>query len=232
MKKIVAPFLIAGALCAAAGAQAADTSPFYLSADAGRSQFKLDQGGLGSNVIAGERGLDFSRQDKKDGTYAIHAGYQITPNLALEAGYTDLGDASYTADIKPCPGDSLCFAVITPTTYGTLSASALDIAAVGKIQLAEKWYGYGKAGLSRVRVKNENSATSFVISGQPISASGNTISGTKTSIVPKLALGTGYQLTPAVGLQLEWNHYFKGKNDEGYARTSVNTVTAGVKVNF
>lgn len=229
MKKIFAPCIIAGALCAAAGAQAADTSRFYLSADAGRSQFKLDEGGLGARFQFAGRGVDFSHEDKKDSTYAIHAGYQITPNLALEAGYADLGEASYTAKAKPCP-QTQCFSDMYPATLGKLSASAWDIAAVGSIKLAEKWYGYGKAGLSGMRVKSENSTRSPLPILEPQTAAAS--AHTTNYLVPKLALGAGYQLTPAVSLQLEWSHYFKGQKETRYSRASINTATAGVKVNF
>lgn len=228
MKKSFVSLLITGALVAASGAQAATEQPFYLSVNAGRSDFKLEQASLGAPVAYSDRGIDFLEKDKKDNTYAIHAGYQITPNLALEAGYTDLGEATYRAVGKPCAAGQVCIATIFPPLSGKLSASAWDFSVVGKMALAEKWYGYSKLGVSTTRIKRET-AEGFI---RPAGGAAYDKSSTKSTTVPKAALGVGYQLTPATSMQLEWNHYFKRSGNDFNTSPSINTATLGVKVDF
>lgn len=228
MKKSFFSLLITGALVAASGAQAANELPFYLSVNAGSSDFKLEQASLGARVAYSERGIDLFEKDKKDNTYALHAGYQITANLALEVGYTDLGQATYGAVGKPCTQDQVCIAALFPPLRGKLSASAWDFSAVGKMALAEKWYGYGKLGVSTTRIKRET-AEGFI---RPVGGAAYDRSGTKSTTVPKLALGVGYQLTPATSMQLEWDHYFKRSSNDFNANPSINTATLGLKVDF
>ena len=70
--------------------------------------------------------------DEKDTATRIFGGYQFNRNFALEAGYTDLGQAS--ADF---PGMGSV----------SLGASGFEFMALGIAPLGERWSLYGKLGL-------------------------------------------------------------------------------------
>jgi opacity protein-like surface antigen len=212
---------LASLLCSVISAHAADQPGFYLSADAGRSQFRLQDEDLIALIPGQTSGINATIRstDKKDSTYALHAGYRLNATWALEAGYADLGQAAFTGlrAVNCKPGDA-CVTVIFPVTSASFSAKAWDAAVVGNYALAESWSVYGKAGASAVRIKSNISP--------PTSTS------SKTSIVPLLAAGLGYQLTPSTSVHLEWNRHFEGSGDNRNGKSNIDAYTLGISYRF
>lgn len=217
--------LLSTLLCGAVGAQAADVPLFYLSADAGRSDFRLHDDDLGALLplpLAGLRAVIQSK-DEKDRAYALHAGYRLNPNLALEAGYADLGDASFVGSrVVDCAPGNVCSLVVFPAYHGTVSARAWDASVVGNYPLADRWAAYGKLGVSVTRIKTtlQNALPA------------NTQTSSKRSTVPLVAAGLAYQLTPATSVHLEWNRHFDGSGDSRNAKADIDAYTLGVSYSF
>lgn len=211
--------------CGALGAHAADTPRFYLSADAGRSDFRLHDDDLGAVLPLPQPGLlsVIHSKDEKDSAYALHAGYRVNANLALEAGYADLGDASFVGSrVVNCAPGNACPTVIFPAYRGTLSARAWDASVVGNYALAEHWSAYGKLGVSITRMKTT------VQSALPADSR----TSSKRSTVPLVAAGLAYQLTPATSVHLEWNRHFDGSGDSRNAKADIDAYTLGVSYSF
>lgn len=220
MKKALVPAFAAAAMCLMSSAQAQTPSPLYLSLDAGRSDFRIDDADFKPLATLSQPWTP-ENTDKKAQAYAVHAGYRLFPNLALELGYTDLGTANFEGmhgERCVSVGGFPCLSVIENLT-GTLSASSWDIAAKGTVPLAEKWSAYGKVGVSRLRIKTQTNSLF-------------TNPANHTSTSPKLALGLAYQITPVTSVHLEWNRHFKGSGDAADGNIAVDATSLGVSFNF
>lgn len=106
-------------------ALADSTGKFYLAGDLGAARYS------GVTVFWGTF--------PDSGMKRITGGYHISPMLAVELGYSRFGDSTLIAG---------------PTT-GTLSASSLQIAAIGSYPLSSEFDLIGKIGLANNRHKFE-----------------------------------------------------------------------------
>jgi OOP family OmpA-OmpF porin len=102
-------------MAVASSAWPADRHKWYVGLDVGQSN--LD----GGNLLQ-----DFQNVDDRSNSYALRVGYRFIPWLALEGGYTDIGDFS---------GDLVyfCPAVVGVTCPATHQATALRGLAVNVI---------------------------------------------------------------------------------------------------
>lgn len=71
------------------------------------------------------------RCDDEDAAVKLLAGYRFNRNFALEAAYSELGEARFSG-----PGGTVDF-----------ESSAFEIVAVGIAPLGPQWWLYGKAGV-------------------------------------------------------------------------------------
>jgi OOP family OmpA-OmpF porin len=71
--------------------------------------------------------------DDKDTTWRILGGYQLNKHLAVELGYTDLGEVSASAG----------------TASATIEATVWEVVAVGSWPFTPNFSAYGKLGLYR-----------------------------------------------------------------------------------
>lgn len=115
--------------------------------------------------------------DEKDRTWKVSAGYRFHRNVALEAGYADLG--KFTAGI------------------GTVSlradVTAFEMLAVGIIPVSQAFSIYGKAGLARWDIDGTVTGTTFTSSDR----------GTDFTF----GAGAQYDFTPNLGGRVEWQRY-------------------------
>lgn len=220
MKKALIPAFAAAALCLMSGAQAQTPSPFYLSLDAGRSDFRIDRVEFKDLFV--HEAVAVSGTDKKDTAYGIRTGYRINPNLALEIGYSDLGQASFSRFVLsecPAPSNLSCLGIVE-SGIGTLTAAAWDISAKGTLPLSENWSTYGKIGVSTLRLKARAQTMFFHVDTA------------YSSTAPKLALGLAYRITPAASVHLEWNRHFKGSGKAADGNIAIDSTSLGIAFNF
>ncbi len=101
----------------AAQAQVAGTG-LYVGGSVGQSKWKGgDFPGLDSSKVGGK----------------LYAGYEFTPNLALELGYTEFGRFKYTGS--------------------SIKANGLWVDAVGKLPFTEKFSGLARVGVFNGQLK-------------------------------------------------------------------------------
>ncbi|SMC16108.1 OmpA-OmpF porin, OOP family [Andreprevotia lacus DSM 23236] len=113
----------------AAGAYAVDAGKTYLYGDIGQSRYDAGDA-VGKLGGAGSNETDFAG--------SIGAGYRITPNVAVEAGYLNLG--------RMTAGNS--------NATAKYSAQGLGLQAVGTVPLNDRFGVYGSAGLNPLYVKS------------------------------------------------------------------------------
>lgn len=144
-------------------------SSFYLGAGIGRSEAR------NFCTIGGAC-------DAKDVTWNLFAGYRFHRNVALEAAYTNFGEATTSGFIGGVP------------SRVTAESTAFEVVAVGLVPLGDNFSLYGKAGFFRY----DSDAT----------ATGGAV-GTSRDKGTELTFGFGaeYSFTSAWAARVEWQRY-------------------------
>lgn len=126
--------IVAGALLAAAPVAAGD-SRWYVA------------GKLGEASVAAEFGPEIQGWfvDAEDTTAAVEVGYEVHRNLAVQAGYCDLG--TYTGQPRPCPPGVICPASLVPFHPREVDFKGFSLVAVPQVSLTERVAVYGKLGM-------------------------------------------------------------------------------------
>ncbi len=196
MKTNVRKLLIAGAVGASwlaaspASAQLAfgrmDTG-LYLGAGVGQSRGNVDTTG-----IAGSK-------DENDVGFKVFAGYRFHRNVAVEAGYYDLGKLKFSGALA---GAIPPFAAGTAVS-GSSRTRAGAVSVVGIMPLGSEFSLLGKLGVSYSRQTTD------------ISVGG--LSGSVKDNATELTYGLGarYDFTPNVGVRAEWERFRVGGNNGG-----------------
>jgi len=118
--------------------------------------------------------------DDSDSAWKILGGYRFNRNLAVELGYTDLGEAS-----------------IDGGALGTFSAeaTAFEVVAVGSWPVTNEFSVYGKVGVFRWDVDATGTGSLAAFSGSD--------SGTDITF----GAGVQYDFTKQFGVRGEWQRY-------------------------
>lgn len=194
--------LFAAACLSTASAQAqtrtsasgmAPETAFYIGAGLGQS--RADGCGAFRVTFAGSC-------DDKDTTWNIFAGYQFHRNIAVEAGYLDLGDLKASGTSSGAPFSA------------TGDAKGFELLAVGIFPVSDNLAVYGKAGFFRW------DSDSRVTQGGAVFNTSD--KGTDLT----LGLGVQFNFTRNLGARAEWQRY----NDVN--RTDVDVLRAAVTFRF
>ena len=149
---------------------------FYLGASIGQSQAKDfcdDSGGFSC--------------DDKDTAWKLFGGYQFNRHLAVEAGYTDLGEVGLSG------------AVGGVSVRGTIEVTAFELMGVGSIPVMDRFSLYGKLGLYHAETKRNITGTLG-----PITSTDN---DKETNTDLTFAFGARFDITRNLGLRAEWQRY-------------------------
>lgn len=127
----------------------AQESPyFYGGAGLGQSRAKFDAQRITDTVIpAGLTTTSISSDDRGNG-YKLFGGYQFNRNLAVEAGYFDLGKFSFSSTTSPAG-----------TIDGKLRVRGLNLDLVGTLPISERFSALGRIGAQHTRTRDEISGT-------------------------------------------------------------------------
>ncbi len=128
------------------------------------------------------------RETEKQTGFKIFSGYQFNRNLAVEGGYFDLGQFSYTARMEP-------WAIKT----GDSELRGLNVDLVGFLPLNDKLSAFGRAGVLHSQVKNRFRGYGSVTI--------DPFSTRETEINWKYGAGLQYDFTDKVALRFEAERY-------------------------
>lgn len=181
-------------LAATASAQAAD---WYVGGSVGQSRFPGDIGDAPA-------GFTITDVDRTGTGYKLLLGASLSPNLAVEGGYADLGKASVTLRGNGEGGGT-----------GTLNVKGhgyfVDL--VGKFPVAQNLALFGKLGVFHGKVK----------------ATGGNASESDSGTSYKFGVGAEYALAKNIAVRGEWERYrFKAFDGSGNA----NLLSVGVTFGF
>jgi OmpA-OmpF porin, OOP family len=161
--------------------------------------------GIGLNASATSTdkiSLPQAANDRSSGGAKINAGYQITPNYGVEAGWNSLGSFSET------------YKTATGNVTQKYKISTIYLAATGRWGITENLSVVTKAGVGFNKV-----------SGTSVLPTSDTLLGNKTTLFS--SAGFAYKLTPSTALTLEYDIAGKRSN-----KVYGHALTAGVQYNF
>jgi OmpA-OmpF porin, OOP family len=146
---------------------------------------------------------DLTSCDDKDTAWKILGGYQFNRHLAVEIGYTDLGEVS---------ADDLGATV-------SIESTAFEVVAVGIFPIANQFSVYGKLGM--YRGDTDTSA----------SGPGGSASGSESNTDLTFGIGVRYDFTRNLGVRAEWQKYSDvsaNDLDGGTVEADVDVISVGV----
>jgi opacity protein-like surface antigen len=226
-------------------AHGADDKNFYLSADAGRSTFGLDGATIYRALPAGTSTLapvDFAHSlsvDTRTKAYGLQLGYRIADFAAVEASYSDLGHAHFSAPyIVASPGIEGW--AVFDQVHGDMAASHFALQGVLRYRITGPWSAYGKLGLGQTRVRTSITSApivacpdSTVVIGMPAcpdqskhaSAHSNTVSGV-------FGAGLAVDFARDWSAHLEWMRTPGAGSGNGTGKAVIDTFMLGLSYKF
>jgi len=198
---------------------AAISSPFASAAESGgyagfsvgRSRADVDQARITGGLLGPGFATTTITDDDRDTGYKIFGGYQFNKNFAVEAGYFDLGQFSFTATTVPAG-----------TLTGNFRVKGLNLDAVGILPFTEKFSAFGRVGVQYAQTRD-----SFVGTGAVLVANPNP---SERDTNYKYGLGLQYDFTPSLGMRVEGERY--RINDGIGGKENVDLVSVGLVYRF
>jgi OmpA-OmpF porin, OOP family len=204
---------IAVAVLAALSTPAVAAGPWYVYGAVGMDKFEVNKGEIDDELAAITGVRPSSSLDDKDTMIAFQVGYKVNRNFALEAGYYDLGKATYRATF---PG------AVTATE--DVMATGWGLSAVGILPMADKFSLFARLGM--IDGKIEETAR---VSGPGGSASA---SATATKWKPMYGIGAMYDFTDAVTVRAEYQKFSKLGDENTTGEGDVTGFTLGLMFHF
>ncbi|MDP3516473.1 MAG: outer membrane beta-barrel protein [Pseudohongiella sp.] len=161
---------------------------WYIGANLGESRADIDDERIVARLLSdGFRTVALRETEDQTG-FKIFTGYQFNRNFAVEGGYFDLGQFSYTARMEP-------WAIMT----GDAKMRGLNVDLVGFLPLGEKLSAFGRAGAIYAETRDRFRGYGPVII-DPFNAH-------KTEASWKYGAGLQYDFTDKVAMRLEAERY-------------------------
>lgn len=165
---------------------------------------------LGANV--GQSNSDISCPvgiscDDSDTAWKIYGGLEINEFISMEVGYIDLGEVQYSGE-----------------ETGTRETNGVIVAMVGTYAISPSFVLSGRGGMNFLTVEVDGT-----IAGTP------TLNTEDTDIAWSFGVGAQYNVTPSVGLRLDWERFFEAGNSDfngGTGEADIDLISAGVVYKF
>ena len=195
--------MVAGlALGGSALAQSQD-SGFYIGTGVGYANYDLE-----TPAVTGLR--TFSSDSSGTG-WKIFAGYQITRNWGVEAGYVDFGSIGFNG--------TAAVGAVTGTFTGSVDVSAWTLALTGTMPMNQDWDLTGKLGAYNWRTNNASGTVSVPGVGTAAITAAND-NGTDVLV----GIGVRYNINKNLGIHADWEYF--GGND------TINFFSIGLRYKF
>lgn len=202
--------LLALAMFASPQALAEDTG-WYGGANVGRSAANIDDPRITSGLLGQGLGTTSIDHRDRDTAFKLYGGYQLTPHLAVEGGYFDLGKFGYTAHTAPLG-----------SLRGDMRVRGLNLDLVGTVPLTDRLSLLGRVGVNHARVNDRFAGTGSV------SVARTTAS--KSEANAKFGVGVNYAFNDALSMRLEFERY--RVNDAIGNKGDIDTLSVGLVYRF
>lgn len=166
---------------------------WYLGGNLGKTDSDMDDANTTKDLLGTGYDITSLDDDKTDTGYKLFGGYQFNRYLALEGGYFDLGEASFTANAVPT-GTGL------PGTFGgTTQVKGYFLDLVGSVHFNDKLSAFARVGANHARPEERFTGTGSV----PLTS----YSSSEWDTNIKYGIGLQYAFTPSWALRLEGERY-------------------------
>ena len=177
---------VAAITCSFAQAET-DDSGWYLGGNVGQSRARLDEQSIVNAVTPGFSNV-IVNEDKIDLGYKLYTGYEFNRNLALEAGYFDLGEFNF---------DSITGPVGSLSTNMKIRGFNLDL--IGRAPITDKFSAFARLGVNYALTQDTFNA------GGAAAGFGGKLSERQAN--PKAGVGLEYAFNDAFSMRLEAERY-------------------------
>lgn len=195
----------------AASASAQEGGYYYGGLSIGQSRAKIDEERLTANLLGAGLTTTGMQKDEKDTAYKLFGGYQVNRNLALEAGYFNLGKFSFSSTTVPAG-----------TLDGRIKLQGLNLDLVGTLPLTGRLSALGRFGVQVAQARDTFSSTGAVAVADP--------NPSKTAANYKLGAGLQYAFGPSWLVRAEAERY--RINDAVGNRGDVNMLSVSLVLPF
>lgn len=157
--------------------------------------------------------------DEKESTYGFLVGYRLTPYLAVEGGYMDLGKVTYRNLSSGVIGDD----PLTLSTNFTSDTSGLAASVLGIWPISFRWEAYGRGGV----LIATNDMDVYLTDGAQALA--GQISESSTDLLA--GVGLSFSFAEIYQARFEFQRVFDAGDDVA-GEADVDLVTFGITVTF
>lgn len=164
-------------------ALAQDSSYYYLGLGAGQAQSQIDDRQTTDKLLRSFTSPGSFTSDRDETAYKLFGGYQFNKNFAVEAGYFNLGQFTYST------------ALPAGTLNGRYEIEGINLDLVGTMPLSTKW-----SALARVGVLYANTRDGFSGPGLPVTAP---VDNSHRASNVKVGLGLQYEISPSILVRAE-----------------------------
>lgn len=185
---------------------------WYGGVNAGQSRTNIDDTRINTELQSAGFATAVTAKDERDTAFKLFLGHRFNRNFAVEGGYFDLGQSSYTTTTTGPAG----------TLTGSMKRQGVNLDAVGIAPITDKFSALGRLGLIYAESKDAFASTGGVSVPIP--------NATKRAANYKVGLGLQYDLSGSIGLRGEIERY--QVEDSAGNRGAVDFYSAGMVVKF
>lgn len=230
--------LVMGALILPADTMA-DNSGWYMAIDAGQSHFndvanQAPQWFVGFDPGVSPLSTQTNYTDNDIG-YRLAAGYQFDDYWGVEAGYVNLGQATYNYnDVYSGSGLFVCgmSCMNNYNAHGTLKDQGWSLVITGAYPLNQHWMAFARAGAFNGRMELEDLAIPIVTSGYGNTSIPDNTSRTGTNTNPAYGIGVKYLFLDNLAVRLAWDRYLNLHVDSRTGIYDIDLLSLGIVYEF
>ncbi len=156
---------------------------YYFGLGVGQSHSQIDDQQTTNSLLRTSNSQASFSSELQDTSYKVFGGYQFNRNIALEAGYFNLGKFTYLTSL---PGG---------TMNGRYDIEGVNLDLVGTMPLSTRW-----SALARLGVQYTNTRDAFSGPGLPATAP---VDNSQRANGGKVGVGLQYEMTPSVFVRAE-----------------------------
>jgi hypothetical protein len=166
--------------------------------------------------------------DDSDTAFGIAIGYRLTPHLAIEGGYNNFGEVTYSSRASgnfPQESGTANVSIVSETTGFT-------VAALGVLPVTRDWELFGRAGVliadNKIKIRVTAEGQQFV---PPL---GNSFSGSDSQGTTEMfaGVGIGRRFFEIYDLRLEYQRAFDAGEESVGGKGDLDALLLGLIVTF
>ena len=154
----------------------------YIGASIGATKGNLNDADTRRSLSASPVVLSSFSSDEKDTGYRLFVGKQLNRFFSVEAGYSDLGETTFTSNST------------AGTAGANISYRGVSLDLITQVPFTERFSAYTRLGVAYMEAKTQHTGTRIAARGTE----------TEKGAAPKVGLGLEYKFSEALALRAEY----------------------------